>query len=80
MEARVNLIHTLLVLGIDGFQRLHLHCSIGAVCPVSLDVLGIEKFHQLLAHEVGLVVTVVALKVFHYEDRCVTMMRARRSL
>ena len=57
------------MLGIDSFQGLHLHCSISAIRSISLDILGIEQFHQLLAHEVGLVMAIVTLKVFHCEDK-----------
>lgn len=67
VEVRFNT-HSI-VLSIDSFQRLHLHGSISAVCSVSLDILGVEQFHQLLAHEVGLIMAVVTFKVFHYEDK-----------
>ena len=64
-----------LVSSLDGLQRLHLYGISVSPIGTGLYVLGIEQFHQLLAHKVWLVMAVVAFKIFHCKgDVCFVWM------
>ena len=68
---------------INSFQWLHLDrpLSVSTVSAISVlfDILSIEQLHQLLTHEVGLVVTIVALKILHCRKISWTLYTRKRA-